>query len=143
MSLAYQLVPRPDWAATTTIPIGDRTVYDAEAWARAIFDVLSLPWVKALFGARAVVTRLLRIPPGDPKMLAVSDVREGEALIDTDDEHLRFVAGVRADAGLLHVTTVVRFKGSRGRLYFVPVRFLHDQVTRSMMEAAARCAVRR
>ena len=68
----------------------------------------------------------------------MSTVRDGEALIDTDDRHLRFVAGVRAGHGLLHVTTAVQFKGWRGHCYFVPVRFLHDQVTRSMMTAADR-----
>ena len=67
----------------------------------------------------------------------VSEVRDGEALIQTDDRHLRFVAGVRADDGLLHVTRAVQLKGRRGRLYFLPVRFLHDQITRSMMAAAA------
>jgi hypothetical protein len=32
----------------------------------------------------------------------------------------------------------VTLKGWRGRLYFVPVRLLHDAVTRSMMAAAVR-----
>jgi len=35
------------------------------------------------------------------------------------------------------VTTAVRLKGWRGRVYFVPVRLLHDPVTRSMMASAA------
>jgi hypothetical protein len=30
----------------------------------------------------------------------------------------------------------------RGQLYFLPVRFLHDQITRSMMTAAAQRAPR-
>lgn len=139
MSVVYQLMPRPDWAATTTVTVPGGTARDAEGWARAVFAVGSTPaWIRALFGAREVVARLLRIPPGQPAMLAVRQVRDGEALIDTDDRHLRFVAGVRADGALLHVTTAVRLKGWRGRLYFLPVRFLHDQVTRSMMTAAAR-----
>lgn len=71
-------------------------------------------------------------------MLAVDRVVGDEAIIDTDDRHLRFVAAVRAEAGLLHVTTVVTLKGLRGRLYFAPVRLLHDAVTRSMMVSAAR-----
>jgi hypothetical protein len=36
------------------------------------------------------------------------------------------------------VTTAVQLKGWRGRLYFLPVRFGHDQITRSMMAAAGR-----
>ena len=139
MSAVYQLMTRPDWAATTTVTVPDATSRDAEGWARAVFAVGSTPsWIRALFGVREVFARLLRIPPGRPGMLAVREVRDGEALIDTDDRHLRFVAGVRADHGLLHVTTAVQLKGWRGRCYFLPVRFLHDQVTRSMMTAADR-----
>jgi hypothetical protein len=139
MSAVYQLMPRPDWAATTTVTVPDGTARDAEGWARAIFAVGSAPsWIKVLFGVREVVARVLRIPPGEPGMLAVREVRDGEALIDTDDRHLRFVAGVRGGGGLLHVTTAVQLKGWRGRCYFLPVRFLHDQITRSMMTAASR-----
>ena len=139
MSACYELMPTPDWASTTTIAVPDGAAHDAAGWARAIFQVRSArTWVKALMAAREVAARILRIPPGDPGMLTVSQVRDGEALIVTDDRHLRFVAGVRADERLLHVTTVVTFKGWRGRLYFLPVRLLHDSVTRSMMQAAAR-----
>jgi Protein of unknown function (DUF2867) len=141
-SSAYQLMPRPDWAATTTVAVTDGSARDAQGWAGAVFAVGSMPlWVRALFGVREVVARLLRIPPGRPGVFAVREVRDGEALIDTDDRHLRFVAGVQADEHLLHVTTVVQLKGWRGRLYFLPVRFLHDQITRSMMTAAAQRAV--
>jgi hypothetical protein len=141
-SSAYQLMPRPDWAATTTVAVTDGSARDAQGWAGAVFAVGSMPlWVRALFGVREVVARLLRIPPGRPGLFAVREVRDGEALIDTDDRHLRFVAGVQADDHLLHVTTVVQRKGWRGQLYFLPVRFLHDQITRSMMTVAARRAV--
>lgn len=138
-SSAYQLMPRPDWATTTTVAVTDGSARDAQGWAGAVFAVGSMPlWVRALFGVREVVARLLRIPPGRPGVFAVREVRDGEALIDADDRHLRFVAGVQADEHLLHVTTVVQLKGWRGQLYFLPVRFLHDQITRSMMTAAAR-----
>ena len=43
-----------------------------------------------------------------------------------------------AEPHLVHVTTAVTLKGWRGRVYFAPVRLLHDAVTRSMMTAAAR-----
>ncbi len=139
MSVAYRVMPSPDWATTTTVSVPDDAAHDAAGWAQAIFDVRSVPlWVKGLFGLREVAARVLRIPPGDSSMLAVSEVRDGEALIDTDDRHLHFVAGVRAERQLLHVTTAVQLKGWRGKLYFLPVRFLHDQITRSMMHAAAR-----
>jgi hypothetical protein len=139
VSAAYELMPQPDWAATTTVAVTDGSAQDSEEWAGAIFSMGATPgWIKALFGAREVVARLLRIPPGQASTFAVREVRGGEAIIDTDDRHLRFVAGVRADDRLLHVTTAVELKGWRGQLYFLPVRFLHDQVTRSMMAAAVR-----
>lgn len=141
MSIVYQLMPRPDWAATTTIATRDQAGIGPSEWAEAIFDAQSLPlWGKALFVVREAVVRVLRIPPGDPAMLRVDRVVGDEAVIDTDDRHLRFVASVRPDdrEHLLHVLTAVTFKGWRGRLYFVPVRFLHDPVTRAMMVGAAR-----
>lgn len=139
MSVVYHLMPSPDWASTTTVAVPDSSAHDAAGWARTVFSRRSTPaWIKGLFVARMAVALVLRLPQGTKDMLAVSDVRDGEAIIDTDDEHLHFLAGVRAEDDLLHVTTAVTFKGRRGRLYFLPVRLLHDQVTRSMMHAAAR-----
>ncbi len=101
MSVVFQLMPQPDWASTTTVTVRDSSAYDAAGWARAIFSAGSTPgWIRVLYGAREVVARVLRIPPGRPGMLAVREVRDGEALIDTDDRHLRFVAGVQAADGL-------------------------------------------
>ena len=139
MSAAFALIPRPDWAATTTVAAARAGEHSAKQWAAAIFDVSALPWwVKGLFALREAAAVILRLPPGDPAMLAVDRVPGDEAIIDTDDRHLRFVAAVRVDSDLVHVTTAVMFKGLRGRLYFLPVRLLHDAVTRSMMLSAAR-----
>jgi hypothetical protein len=142
---AYDRLPRPDWAGTTTITSAVADL-DARTWAEAIFDVDGLgPVGRVVMAARDVVARTLGIPPGDPSMLAVSAVEDGEAVIDTDDRHLRFVATVATDPAraLVHVVTLVSFKGWRGRLYFVPVRFLHDPITRRMMEKASRRLQRR
>ncbi len=141
MSHAYDVIARPDWAGRTTISAPGVGAHDSRDWAAAIFDTRSVPLVvKALLGAREVVALLLRIPPGEKSMLRVARVQDDEAIIDTDDKHLHFVAGVRTDPerGLLHVETAVRFKGVTGRLYFLPVRLLHDPITRSMMAGAAR-----
>lgn len=138
-SAAYVVLPRPDWAATTTVAAAHATDRTGAEWARAVFDVRSMPVaVRALFAVRGVAARLLGLPPGTPAMLAVDRVVDGEALIDTDDRHLRFVAGVASRPGFLDVTTVVALKGWRGAVYFAPVRLLHDAVTRSMMTAAVR-----
>lgn len=85
-----------------------------------------------------MAVKALGIPRGGRWMLAVSRATSDEAIIDTDDRHLRFVAAVTAEPHLVHVTTAVTLKGWRGRVYFAPVRLLHDAVTRSMMTAAAR-----
>ena len=139
MSAAFERMPRPDWAATTTIVVPEAGRLTSRQWAEAIFDVHAMPqWVRGLFGLRAVAAELLRLPQGDPSMVAVSAVVGDEAIVDTDDKHLRFVAGVHTEGDLLHVTTLVTFKGWRGQVYFAPVRFLHDPVTRSLMLAAAR-----
>jgi hypothetical protein len=95
-------------------------------------------WVGALFAVRQRAVKALGIPRGERWMLAVSRATSDEAIIDTDDRHLRFVAAVTAEPHLVHVTTAVTLKGWRGRVYFAPVRLLHDAVTRSMMAAAAR-----
>jgi hypothetical protein len=138
VSAAFEVIRRPDWAATTIVPITDDASSDPRNWAVEIFGRSSPLWIKALFGLRQVAATVLRLPKADPAMLAVDRVVGDEAVIDTDDVHLHFAAGVRADprAGLLYVTTAVAFKGWRGRVYFVPVRLLHDAITRSMMNRA-------
>lgn len=139
MSVAFEVVPRPDWASTTTVAVPEGLTRDAATWARAIFSARSVPlWGKVLFGVRQAAVLLLRIPLGKAEMLAVDRVVGDEALIDTDDVHLHFAAGVRADGRFVHVTTAVQLKGLRGQLYFAPVRLLHDAVTRSMISRAAR-----
>jgi hypothetical protein len=139
ISVAYQLLPTPDWAMTTSIAVPDAEAHTAEEWARAIFESRALPaWIEALGAARAVAAKAMQLPRANQRMLAVDRVIDGEAVIDTDDRHLRFVAGIRTEPGLVHVTTAVTLKGWRGKVYFAPVRLLHDPVTRSMMTAAAR-----
>src|SRR5882757_6175905 len=108
MSAVFEIVPRPDWASTTTVAIPGGLTSDPEVWAKAIFDARTVPsWVKAFFVIREGGVLLLRITPGNPQLLAVDRVVGDEALIDTDDVHLHFAAGVRATDGLLHVTTAV------------------------------------
>lgn len=139
MSAAFEILPRPDWASTTTVAVPPGLTEDSLTWARAIFDVRNVPaWVKALFAVRQVAVRVIRVPQGEPWMLAVDRMIGDEAVIDTDDVHLHFAAGVRAEPQFVHITTAVVLKGWRGQLYFAPVRLLHDAVTRSMINRAAR-----
>ena len=139
MSAALELMPRSDWATATIVTVPAAAPADSLTWARAIFDVRSVPvWAKALYGVREALVHVLGIPPGERSMLAVDHVQDGEAIIDTDDVHLHFVAGVRVEPERVTVTTAVTLKGWRGRVYFVPVRLLHDAITRAMIDAAAR-----
>ena len=104
----FDLMPAPDWAATTTIATENAAGHTPEEWARAIFDPRTVPpWVGALFAVRQTAVKALGIPRGGRWMLAVSRVTSDEAIIDTDDRHLRFVAAVTAEPHLVHVTTAV------------------------------------
>ncbi len=135
-SLALQSIPRPDYADVIVLPVPEGTSADPRAWAEELFSLRSVPgWVKALMGLRQAVVGLAGISRAPAGVFAVSEVRGEEALISADDTHLDFRCGVAYDAGarLLRVTTAVRLKGWRGRLYFVPVRLLHPLVVHAMM----------
>src|SRR2546430_16803656 len=90
-------MPAPDWAATTTIATENAAAHTPEEWARAIFDPRTVPsWVGALFAVRQTAVKALGIPRGGRWMPAVSRATSDEAIIHTDDPHLRVVAGVTA-----------------------------------------------
>jgi len=94
--------------------------------------------VLAMFWLRERIVGLLGIAKGRPDTFAVDKIADGEALIEADEKHLRFVASVQADndAGLLHVVTAVELKNRAGRIYFAPVQVLHGVITRAMMTSA-------
>ena len=119
--------------------LASRWAADPGLAAREIFSVGAQPWpVKALFGLRQVFVTLLGITDrGDEsRSFDVREVRDGEALIATAAPHLDFYVGVAVQDLLLRVTTAVRLKELKGRLYFAPVAWLHPVVTRSMMRSA-------
>ncbi|MBT2532885.1 DUF2867 domain-containing protein [Arthrobacter sp. ISL-48] len=143
-SLALDSIPAPDFADVIVLPVpaGQRECpNEPQIWAETLFSVSSMPeWVTALMGLRQAVVGLIGVSRATPAVFAVSEVRGEEALISADDRHLDFRCGVAYDARarLLRVTTTVRLKGWRGRLYFVPVRLLHPLVVRAMMARAIR-----
>lgn len=146
-SAALADLPAPDFADVCIVAIAPAAVAlptDPAYWARAVFDPRSAPrWVQVLFAVRQLAVRLVGIPPGDTAMFDVAEVVGDEAVIRADDVHLDFRCGVGIDAQarLLRVTTAVRLKGWRGRLYFVPVSVLHGPVTRAMATNAVRRTV--
>ncbi|MGI8523238.1 MAG: DUF2867 domain-containing protein [Nocardioides sp.] len=144
VSIAFDDIPCPDFAdvVVVAVPPTEKPVpTDPEVWTKAVFDVRSLPlWVKSLFAARQLLVGLIGVEKGDGSVFDVDQVRGGEALVAEDDRHLDFRAGVAYDEQrrLLRVTTAVRLKGWRGRLYFLPVGILHDPITRAMARSAVR-----
>lgn len=139
-SLALDSIPVPDYADVIVVPVPAGCPSDPRVWAETLFSPQSMPaWVTALMGLRQALVGLVGINRAPQGVFAVSDVRGEEALISADDKHLDFRCGVAFDAGarLLRVTTTVRLKGWRGRLYFAPVRVLHPLVVHAMIVRAA------
>jgi hypothetical protein len=141
IEVALRGQPAPDWAdvVVESLPVEAADVTDPDVWAREIFSARSLPApVMVLMGLRQLLAPLVGASRGSWEVFAVQAVSGREALIAYPDRHLDFraVVGVDVDARLLWVTTAVWFHGRRGRTYFLPVRFLHDPVTRAMMRRA-------
>ena len=146
-SLALRDQPPPDWADVVieSLPAELTGLSDPAQWAREIFSARSLPpVVVGLMGVRQLLAPLVGASRGTWDVFAVRDATSDqtpsheEALIAYPDRHLDFRASVGVDvtARLLWVTTAVWFHGWRGRTYFLPVRFLHDPVTRAMTRRA-------
>lgn len=140
-SLALQSIPKPDYADVIVLPVPDGAAADPRVWAEELFALNSMPaGVRALMGLRQAMVGLVGISRAPAGVFDVAEVRGEEALIGADDTHLDFRCGVAYDAGarLLRVTTAVRLKGWRGRLYFAPVRLLHPLVVHALMARTIR-----
>jgi hypothetical protein len=141
VSLALASIPVPDYADVIVLPVPAGSPVEPRLWAETIFSgAVVPPWVKWLMGIRQTLVTLIGLKPAPKDIFAVARVVGEEALISADDKHLDFRCGVALDASgmLLRVTTAVRLKGWRGRLYFLPVRILHPLVVHAMMARAIR-----
>jgi len=133
----------PDWADVVIVPLPDGASGDPRFWAEQIFSVKDSPkLVHALMALRELLVGFIGIERAPSTVFDVDEVVGDEALIVERESHLDFRCGVGVDheACLLRVTTAVWLHGWRGRLYFAPVRVLHDPVTRAMMHRAVRRA---
>ncbi|MFI6919889.1 DUF2867 domain-containing protein [Nonomuraea spiralis] len=140
-SSALEDIPAPDYADVIIGVLPPRATTDPQVWAKAVFSIRSMPlWIAVAMGLRQMIVPLIGIPRAPRDVFQVAQVEGEEALIVADDRHLDFRCGVAVDpeARLVRVTTTVRLKGLRGRLYFWPVRFMHPIVVRSMLRAARR-----
>ncbi|WP_430333609.1 DUF2867 domain-containing protein [Rhodococcus sp. ACT016] len=138
-SLALEDIPRPDFVDVVAAPVPPGATDDPRVWAETVFAGDSSPaWIRLAFALRQLLVPLIGVPRGGRDIFAVSRVEDGEALISVDDRHLDFRAGVAVDpeTRLVRVTTVVRLKGWRGRVYFAPVSVVHPVVVQSMLRRA-------
>jgi hypothetical protein len=139
-SIALRDIPRPDFADATIVALAEHDSVDPAAWARRVFDRSSVPgWVRASLGLRQLLIPLLGVPRTDPSAIAFREQGD-EVLFAIDERHLdvRCAIAVDEQMRLLRVTTTVRFHGTRGRVYFLPVRVLHPLVVRAMIRSASR-----
>ncbi|MFN8076022.1 MAG: DUF2867 domain-containing protein [Kineosporiaceae bacterium] len=140
-SLAFADIPRPDHADVAIAAIPADAPTDPRLWAETIFGLGSMPpLVRGLLTLRQALVPLLGLRPSPRDTFAVREVVGEEALIAADEPHLDFRVGVGVDAQarLVRVTTAVRLKGLRGRLYFAPVRPAHALITQAMLRSAVR-----
>ncbi|KPV52408.1 hypothetical protein SE17_15660 [Kouleothrix aurantiaca] len=149
---------RPDYADAYAARLPPGAPADIDALVVAALT--SAPaWVGALMALRDRVVRLAGLktmPPGalrgprprDLETLAQRGLfkvyarAEDEVLLGLDDRHLDFrVSVLRAPISggeEVVVSTVVRFNGWLGRLYFLPVRFFHRLVVPAMLRRGLR-----
>lgn len=161
-SVATRDIPEPDFADVTLVDLPPGAPTDPAIWAREVFALGSLPgWVKVLMGLRQALVGLVGIERGRATAFDIDEHHGNEVLISDDANHLDFRLGVAIDladpgnpgnpgdpadpggaeapgAGMVRVTTVVREKGRRGRLYMRVVRVFHPPVLRSMLDRTAR-----
>ncbi len=131
-------LPRVDWSDAYAVPVPiDGPRHDPQEWADAIFSAPP-PWVRALFGVRQVLVRLVGIEPGGRDVFATVDWRPDEVLVGVDQQHLGFRASVLVEPGRVVLSTVVQLRNRRGRAYSSLVRRIHPWVVRGMVTRAAR-----
>jgi len=136
-SLAFVDIPQPDFADVIVAVLPAGATSDAGVWARTFFSVAAMPpWVRASIAIRQLLAPLMGVPRANLDEAFRVDFAGGEeATLSVDDVHLDFRVGVGVDseARLVRITTAVRLKGWRGRLYFLPVRIGHPLVVQSML----------
>ena len=110
---------------------------DPQQWADAIFRAPPL-WVRALFGIRQGLVRVVGIESGDRHVFETVAWQPDEVLVGTDQQHLGFRASVLLERRRVVLTTVVQLHNRRGRAYWGLVRRIHPAVVRTMLARATR-----
>ena len=110
---------------------------DPQQWADAIFRAPPV-WVRALFGVRQGLVRVVGIESGDRHVFDTVAWQPDEVLVGTDQQHLGFRASVLLERRRVVLTTVVQLHNRRGRAYWALVRRIHPAVVRTMLARATR-----
>jgi hypothetical protein len=140
-SLALAVIPDPDYAGMSFCVLPAHATADPAAWARNLFSRSSMPrWIVVALALRQLLAPLMGIRRAPKDVFRVLDTVGDEALIAFEDTHLDFAVGVGVSerTNTVRVTTTVRLKNTRGRLYFLPVRVLHPFVMQSLLKRSRR-----
>jgi Protein of unknown function (DUF2867) len=129
-------LPRVDAADAFAITAAPGTSTDPRQWADAVFH--SPPGlVVALMALRQALVGFAGIERGDRSTFATVRHTDDEVLVGTDAGHLDFRASVLREERRVVLSTVVRLRNRRGRLYWSVVRHVHPVVVRAMLGRAA------
>ena len=140
-SLALAVIPDPDYADMSICVLPAHATSDPAAWARNLFSRSSMPkWIVVALALRQLLAPLMGIRRAPRDVFSVLDTVGDESLIAFEDTHLDFAVGVGVSesTNTVRVTTTVRLKNVRGRLYFLPVRLLHPFIVQSMLKRSRR-----
>ena len=136
-ALLADALPRVDAADAFAVPAPPGSPTDPQTWADAVFR--SPPgWVAALMALRQALVGLVGIERGDRSAFDTLRATDDEVLLGTDAGHLDFRASVLRAEERVVLSTVVRLRNRRGRLYWGVVRHVHPIVVRAMLGRAAR-----
>lgn len=140
-SLAFEGIGRFDYGDVILASKPPATTDDPQIWAETLFSAQTAPlWVKAAMGLRMALAPLIGLEAAPRGVFDIRRIEGDEALVEHVDRHLTFRCGVGVDAaaGVVRVTTVVRFNDWRGRVYFTPVSLAHPLVVNAMLHRARR-----
>lgn len=107
-------------------------------WSRSR-DRIVTPFDLKAVGARASDPSTFALVPGARGgLFPVLRTEPGGVILGDDERHLDFRIWLDVAQGLLTVSTVVRFHGRRGRLYFRPIQPAHDPIFRATLKQTGR-----
>ncbi|MDJ0386252.1 DUF2867 domain-containing protein [Streptomyces sp. G-G2] len=142
-SVPPRLLPRVDFSDAYAVRLPPHADTDPAEWAERIFR--SPPaWIRYALGLRDTLVGVLGLKTNDLQAATPFpelDRTEREVVYGLDDRHLDFRAGIhlqRTDDGVqVAIITVVHHHNLFRRLYFLPVRWVHPLIIRSMLRRAA------